>query len=299
MGDAFYYLLLVAVCVMSTVRSMANRLYINVSGSSPVSTYRFSALSTFIFSVMMLATMGFRLEISLFSLAVGVFIGLSNVCCIYLAFKVMEEGGISRYTLFLNLGGMVLPFFYGLFFNGDAWTVGKFICLLLLGGALFVNLEKGEKSSLRIKIYSLCIFMLNGLGCVALSFHQSNPLGANAVNGDSFTVLYMLLNTLFGLIILLFLSRKKRDSQPKQSKSTALKSLAYTAVYGLLYGFGNYLLAVCLLHIDPSYQFPIFTGGTVLLAGFAGLPFGEKLTKRFFVSAALVLVGTTALLLPF
>ena len=299
MNNAVYYLLLVGVCVMATVRSMANRLYIDVSGSSPVSTYRFSALSTFIFSVMMLATMGFQLEFSWFSLAIGIFIGCSNVCCIYLAFKVMEEGGISRYTLFLNLGGMILPFFYGLFFNGDAWTVGKFICLLLLGGALFVNLEKGEKSSLRIKIYSMCIFMLNGLGCVALSFHQNNPLGANAVDGDSFTVLYMLLNTLFGLIILLFLSRKKGSDQPKPSKSTMLKSLAYTAIYGLLYGFGNYLLAVCLLHIEPSYQFPIFTGGTVLLAGFAGLPFGEKLTRRFFVSAILVIVGSTALLLPF
>ncbi|MBR7098713.1 MAG: hypothetical protein IKC59_04795 [Clostridia bacterium] len=299
MGDAFYYFLLVVVCVMSTVRSMANRLYINESGSSPESTYRFSALSTLIFSVMMLATMGFQLKFSWFSLMVGVFIGLSNVCCIYLAFKVMEEGGISRYTLFLNLGGMVLPFFYGLFFNGDAWTVGKFVCLLLLGGALFVNLEKGEKSSFRIKVYSLCIFMLNGLGCVALSFHQSNPLGANAVNGDSFTVLYMLLNTLFGLIILLFLSCKKKEKKPAQSKKSLFKALAYTAAYGLLYGFGNYLLAECLLYIDPSYQFPIFTGGTVLLAGFAGLPFGEKLTKRFFVSAGLVLVGTTALLLPF
>ena len=298
MGDAVYYLLLIAVCVMCTVRSMANRLYINESGSSPISTYRFSALSTLIFSVMMLATMGFQLKFSWFSFALSVFIGCCNVCWIDLAFKVMEEGGISRYTLFLNLGGMVLPFFYGLFFNGDAWTVGKFVCLLLLGGALFVNLEKSENSSFRIKLYSLCIFMLNGLSCVALSFHQNNPLGADAVDGDSFTVLYMLLNTLFGLIILFFLSRKKND-QPKQSRKSMLKALGYTAAYGLLYGFGNYLLAVCLLHIDPSYQFPIFTGGTVLLAGFAGLPFGEKLTKRFFVSAALVLVGTMALLLPF
>lgn len=298
MGDAVYYLLLIAVCVMSTVRSMANRLYINESGSSPLSTYRFSALSTLIFSIMMLITMGFQLKFSWFSFALSVFIGCCNVCCIYLAFKVMEEGGISRYTLFLNLGGMVLPFFYGLFFNGDTWTVAKFVCLLLLGGALFVNLEKNESSSFRIKLYSLCIFMLNGLGCVALSFHQNNPLRADAVDGDSFTVLYMLLNTLFGLIILLFLSRKK-NAHSKRSRRSMLKALVYTAAYGLLYGFGNYFLAICLLHIEPSYQFPIFTGGTVLLAGFAGLPFGEKFTKRFFVSATLVLVGTTALLLPF
>ncbi|MBQ8140497.1 MAG: hypothetical protein IJ038_02240 [Clostridia bacterium] len=295
--EIFYYLLLFGICVLMTIRSVFHRLYISVSGSSPRSTYQFSMLSTLIFSVIMLVTMGFKMKITLFSLLVSVFIGLANVTCIYLAFKVLEEGGLSRYTLFLNLGGLVIPFFYGLFFNGDAWTVGKIVCLLLVGAALFVNLEKGEPMSFRIKLYSVAIFMLNGLGCAALSFHQSNPFGVPAVDGDSFTVLYMLLNSLFGFIILLFLPRDK-NAEKKDKKETG-KALLYTAVYGLLYGFGNYGMAVCLLHIDPSYQFPIITGGGVLLAGIAGLIFGEKITKRFCLTSVLVIVGTAALLLPF
>ena len=55
-------------------------------------------------------------------------------------------------------------------------------------------------------------------------------------------------------------------------------------------------MAIGLLHIETSAQFPILTGGSLVVAGIVGLFFGEKITRRFLLSAALVLAGTLLLL---
>ena len=63
------------------------------------------------------------------------------------------------------------------------------------------------------------------------------------------------------------------------------------------YGVGNLLAVICLLHIEPSFQYPIVTGGGIILAGLGGLFFREKITWRFLVSCALVMAGTVAMAL--
>lgn len=66
---------------------------------------------------------------------------------------------------------------------------------------------------------------------------------------------------------------------------------------GVSYGFGNLLLALSLLHVEPSAQFPLITGGSILVAGLFGLILGERINKKFVISTAAVMAGCILLLL--
>lgn len=290
-----YYLLLGVCCLLTAVRLVFNKMYVRLYGSSAESTYRFTFLSTLIFSIVLLALCGFRLEVTPFSFVLGLLMALINVICTAVGFRVLEVGTLSKYTLFLSLGGMIIPFLYGFVFNGDSVTLGKVICLLLITAALFVQTERGGGDR-RALFYYLAVFSLNGLACIVLSLHQNGLFSFRAVSTESFTVLYMLQLAVLSLVLMLLL-RGRTPREQREGRPPLLKAVAISAAFGLLFGFGNYLSTLSLLHIEPSYQFPILTGGGVLLSGVMGLFFGERIRPRFVISASFVVLGTLSLLL--
>jgi multidrug transporter EmrE-like cation transporter len=74
--------------------------------------------------------------------------------------------------------------------------------------------------------------------------------------------------------------------------------IAYSVGNGVFYGAANLISLICLSHVDPSAQFPILTGGSIVMAGVVGrLFFREKITLRFVIATVLV-IGATLLLLP-
>jgi drug/metabolite transporter (DMT)-like permease len=285
---------MVVTCVLSQVKLSFQKAYVKEYGSSARYTCLQSVISSAIFVGMMMLEGSFP-KYTHFSFAVAIIFALLNSICMLISFAVLRIGEMSRYSLFLHLGGLIIPFAYGIFFNGDALTVGKIICLVCVLSALFVSIQlKGKTGSIKALLMYLAVFCINGIGCVLLAFHQNNLLGLENVSSDSFTILYMVLYGLMMLILALFL-RLKEGKQPPIPKKHLL--VLYSGGSGVCYGVGNLLLVICLLHIEPSFQYPIITGGGIILAGIGGLFFGEKITWRFLVSCALVLVGTIALAL--
>ena len=291
-----YYLLLGLVCLLSGVRLVFNKLYVNRYGSHLRSALWFTFLSCGFFVVLMLA-IGQRLAFSWFSLLMALLFAIINVACTVAGFRTLAIGNVSTYTLVLQLGGLIIPFLYGMLFGGDenVWT--KWVCIALIIGALAVNTEWGKKKSSREALlwYGL-LFVLNGAACIVLSIHQKdpNPFGAVAVDATAFTLLYMIFTAFFALVIFLILRIK--DGKDKSAPPHGL-DFAFSAGYGAFYGAGNLLLALCLSHIEPSAQFPIITGGAIVVAGIVGLFFKEKISLRF-VIATLLVIGGTLLLLP-
>jgi len=291
-----YYLLIAFACLLGGVRLAFNKMYVNRYGSALRSALWFLFLCCGIFFVMMLAIRR-DLDFSLFSVILALIFAVINVGCTLFGFMTLAIGNVSTYTLVLQLGGMLVPFFYGITFGNDNATLPKWICMLLITAALFVSIEhkKGGKSSRKALLYYALLFTLNGLACVVLSVHQQipTPFGARAVGTDMFTMLYMAFTSLFALIAVIIL--RIRDGKPQPPVKHGLDILL-AGGYGVFYGFANLISAECLLHIEPSAQFPILTGGSVIIAGLVGLFFKEKITWRFVVAATLVMVGTLLLL---
>ncbi len=291
-----YYLLLGLSCLLGGVRLGFNKLYVNKYGSTLKSALWFLFLCCGFFFVMMLAIQR-SLAFSVFSVILALIFAVINVGCTLFGFATLAIGNVATYNLVLMLGGMLVPFLYGVTLRGEPVTLPKAICMLLITAALVVGMERKDtgKSSRRALLYYALLFTLNGLACIVLSVHQTvpTPFGATAVDTTSFTMLYMLFTSLLALAA--FAVIRIRDGKAV----TAVKrgpDVALSAGYGIFYGLANLISAFCLLHIETSAQFPILTGGSVILAGVVGLFFKEKITPRFLIAASLVLVGTLLLL---
>ena len=286
------YLLLGVVCLLTGLRLIFNKLYADQYGAGLRSVYWFTALSCTVFVLCMLLV-GTRPKATPFSLGVAAVFVVINLLCTYYGFAVIHVGNLSRYMLFLSLGGMVLPFLYGIFFNGDHLSVGRVLCLLLISAALLFGMDRSGQGSAKARFYYIMIFLLNGAACILLSLHQTNPAHLPAVGTAEFTVLYMTM--LAGVGFLLVLALRLREG----SATTPIRhgpDLLLSAGYGLFFGLGNYLTTLCLLHVEPFFQFPIVTGGSVVLSGLCGRLFGEKLGRAFLWSSVLVVLGTVAVL---
>lgn len=292
-----YYLLLGLSCLCGGVRLGFNKTYVNKYGSNLKSALWFLFLCCGFFFCMMLAIQR-TLSFSLFSVILALIFAVINVGCTVFGFATLAIGNVSTYNLVLMLGGMLVPFLYGVTIGGEHFTAPKTICMVLITIALAVGLErkKGAQSSRKAWLYYALLFTLNGLACIVLSVHQATPtpFGAVAVDTTSFTMLYMLFTSL--LAFSAFLIIRFKNGKEAERKPVGL-GVALAMGYGCFYGLGNLISAFCLLHIETSAQFPILTGGSVILAGIVGLFFKEKITVRFLIAAALVLVGTILLLL--
>ena len=69
-------------------------------------------------------------------------------------------------------------------------------------------------------------------------------------------------------------------------------SWASVAGYAAVNGGAQLIVMLCARHVDASVQYPIITGGCILFSVLTGLLFGEKVTLRAILRAALALAGT-------
>lgn len=298
-----YYALIGLCVVFSGVRLFFNKSYINCYGAGVRSSLWNTGLSCGIFFLLMLplnALMyGNWLNPSLFSILLALLFALLNVTCSAVAFKTMEIGNLSTYTLVLMMGGMVLPFLYGMFLGGDAHTWQKWVCLAIITVAMVVNMSKTENRSTGKRgflalLYTL-LFVENGAACIVLAVHGEPQYTDMAVDSVSFTLWYMLFTSLLCFAVCLFLRWK--DGAPNPPVKRGL-DIAYSVGNGVFYGAANLISLICLSHVDPSAQFPILTGGSIVMAGVVGrLFFREKITLRFVIATVLV-IAATLLLLP-
>lgn len=298
-----YYLLLLLICLMDGSKTLAQKCYLKRFGAGPDSSLLLLFLiCAFFVPVGMLA--GARFTFTPMAFWMALVFAVISVTCTLVGFAVLHIGNMSKYTLFLYMGGMLIPFAYGLVFNGDGLSVGKVLCILLVLYALTLNLDKEESKSKKAILYYLLVFLLNGLACVVIAMHQSAILGGQPVSSDDFTLWYIALTALLCIPCLgvrLWASKGKTLSAlfPAQTRNgkSILGRISLSLYAGASYGFGNLLLALCLLHVEPSAQFPFLTGGSILVVGLLGLFIGERINKKFILSTAVVMAGCILLLL--
>ena len=88
---------------------------------------------------------GFQVEFSSFSLLMAVCLNVISITNLLLGMLVMSMGEVSVYTLFMMLGGMVLPFLCGAFFWQEQISAARIIWLVLLIGSLLLPIFSGPK----------------------------------------------------------------------------------------------------------------------------------------------------------
>ena len=215
--------------------------------------------------------------------------------------KVLSFGSLAIYGMFMMLGGMLVPFFYGVWFLHESISVSQIIGTVLL--TVFIILQaiwqngtqqKGKQTSRqRVMFLLLClaIFFLNGLTGVIAKAHQINE---NAVDEISFTVISCTLTAIFSLILLAFsFLRGRREKLRLAATVFKPKPIWIMCLLGAATYTGNLLHLIAASDVPASVQFPLVSGGVIIMSSLvSAFIFKEHISKKEWISIAGAFIST-------
>lgn len=282
-----YYLLILISVLMFGGNFALNDLYRRKQGNSLKISLQFSLITALAGTLFLLAVNKFTFEYTPFTLLMGAASALNSIAFTFCSFKALGSIDLSLFSLYSMLGGMVLPFLQGILFYGEALTVAKILCLLLITAALLLTVNKKVKKG--GAIYYAGIFILNGMAGVISKLFTSAPFPK--ADAASFSILSALCSVaLSGGILLLW---RKGEPTPKNT----LPSLGIGTLAGILSRLANFILVIALAHVDASVQYPMVTGGVMIVSTALCYFTEKKPTKKEMFSVLLAFFGMLALFL--
>lgn len=225
------------------------------------------------------------IEFTWFSCLAAFLASLVGIGFLYCSAMTFGKVNLSVYSLFSMLGGMLLPAVAGILFFQEALTLGRGLCILLIIAALLIGTEHGADR--KTLLYCFFVFFLNGMAGVISKWHQSDPV--HAISSSGFMLLKSILTILLCALALLLMRKKRTKIQ-----SPGAAAIAMTG-YGLMTGIANFLVLVALLHVNASVQYPMITGGTIVVSTILGAIRKETITRKNLLAAGLALLGTLML----
>ena len=242
---------------------------------------------------------GFSFTLTPFTLLIAVLNALNNMAFAFFAFRALDRINLSLFSVFTMLGGMALPFFQGILFYGEDITISKVVCVIFIVVALLCTIEKGEKK--RGTIYYVGIFVLNGMaGVLAKIYTESELPKASAAGFSAWSALSTAL--LSGAVWLTLSLMQKRQSSPdletpRTPRKVLFQAVGIGALMGSINKVANFLLVLSLSHVDASVQYPMVTGGTMIVSTLFSCFGDKKPQKREIISVCFAFAGMLALFL--
>ena len=281
-----YYLLIIFSVILFGGNFALNDIYRKMRGSSVKISLQFNFISSVAGFIALVVINGFRFEFTPFSLVMAILTALNGFGFTYCAFKALNRINLSMYSLFSMLGGMALPFVQGIIFYGEKLTLAKGVCFVIITVALILTIEKGEKK--KGTIFYIGIFVLNGMSGVLSKIFTEAPFDKTSAAG--YSILSSICTVVLSVLFLTLLFRNKDDT-PKNT----FASVSVGALGGILNKIANFILVFALLHVEASVQYPMVTGG-VMIVSTAICFFGDrKPSKKEILSVLVAFVGMIAL----
>lgn len=279
------YLILILAAFLFAVQFLFNQQYRRLKGEGLDATMTFSLYTSAISFVILFALGGFQLHITWFSLLIAVLYAAVCLLSSYAGLKAFGTANLSVYSIFMMLGGMLLPFAYGILFANEALSFAKALSILLICTAVGCSFEKGAGGKNAYRFYA-AIFVLNGLVGVLSKIHLSVP--ALAVDSYSFMATIQLAL----LAMCLFYCLITRQGIPKQSGKLYLCLSGYAVCNGI----GNLFCQIALTSLPASVQYPIITGGVMVFSTLISLVRREPIGGKTYLAAVLACLSTILIL---
>lgn len=279
------------------------KLYEGAVKQTALTTLVMLAVTGVIGSAIYLFVGNFNVNFSAVSLFWAVFMAVIMIPYYMIGIKVLSLGSLAIYSMFMMLGGMLVPFFYGVVFLHEALSLWQIVGTVAL--TVFIILQaiwqqpageqQGEKSDKSKKILfftlSLLIFIINGMTGVIAKAHQ---ISVGAIDEASFTVISCALTALFSLILLVFFALKDRKEAAHQIRSMIkIKPIAVMTLIGAAAYTGNFLHLKAASTVPASVQFPLVSGGVIVISALVSFfIFREKLSWKEWISVAGAFLST-------
>ena len=223
---------------------------------------------------------------------------LNGMAFTFCAFKALDYINLSLFSLFSMLGGMTLPFFQGIVFYGEELTLAKIVCVVFICASLLCTVKRSEKK--KGTIFYIGIFVLNGMsGVISKFFTSCNLPKTGALEYSMWIAIATVVFSGSAWIVLSVLEKRKlskgESDIPPPSRKILVKSYALGATNGITNRLANLLLVFALAFVDSSVQYPMVTGGTMIVSTVLSYFGDKKPTKREIISVGLAFVGMCAL----
>lgn len=275
-----YYLLITFSALLFSLQFLFHSKYQDENGSSWNASLVFLLYTSIVGLLLLLFLNKLKLKITLFSAAVAFVYSIVSIALNYSSIKALEYANLSVYSIFSMIGGMLLPFIYGLF-CGEECKPLRIACCILIAISVIMTVNTGKDSKKAFKYY-IGVFLLNGMVGVISKFHQS--FSTYCTDSASFLMLTKIITVIF-VIALIVAFDEKRFMISK-------KSFIYCVENSVCNSIGNLVLLVALLHLPASVQYPMVTGGVIVFSIMIDKLRRMPISKRAISAAGIALIST-------
>lgn len=285
------YIMLLAATLLVAVDFSLNKVYQKINGASAKSAFGFNALLGLFSALVFFAANGFKLSFSLYSFIMAALMCIFGTTYSILGFKLLKNGSMALYTLFLMTGGMTLPYIFGLIFLNETFSWLRMAGLAIIFAGVIIANFNGEKANAKMILLCVAVFILNGCVSITSKLHQINTV-YYSVNTSEFIIFTGIVK--FVITSVLFLITKKEPlEQPATMKHKKLISVLVAIASTGISGISSLLQLKGAITIPATVLYPIITGGTIVFSTLAGvIIFKDKLSIKIIISVILCFAGT-------
>ncbi len=310
-----YYAMLIGASFLFGSQFMVTKAFEKNYGKTVRASLSFSLLYSLfagvIFFIIKLISSGTVFNLNPFSLCMAFGLSLVNILSSAIGIKTLALGDIAVYSLFLMLGGMIVPFFAGIVFLKESVSVCNLIgvaimiialCLPVFFGKKNKNAEEAQtdgdtKKKTSVFFYVLCVFLfiLNGLSSTLSKF---NSVREGAALGAEFTfytygIQFVISLAAFALTTALGKSDKTQNEEKQPGILFRPVAIGCGAAFGAVNGTAFLMSSVAAEHVVAVAQYPLITGATILFSSLlAFLFYREKSTALQLVQIVISLAAT-------
>jgi len=283
------YILLTTASFLLAVMFALNKVYQKSAGDSVRASLGYTALNGLFSSVIFFCVNGFNVNITPYSVLMAAALAALVMCYTIFGFKLLKSGSMALYTVFLMIGGMTLPYIYGLIFLDEPFSIIRTIALVMLFAG--VTLTKYGSGTVSAKQLAMCIavFVINGFTSIVSKQHQIEQNFSTVATMD-----FVILNGIFKFILAgtWYLFSKKEPAQA-ESKASPLKITLIILLAAAASGISSQLQLSGASTLPATVLYPFVTGGSIIFTAVLGwILFKEKLSKRLIIGIAVCFIGT-------
>lgn len=310
-----YYAMLIGASFLFGSQFMVTKAFEKNNGKTVRASLSFSLLYSLfagvIFFIIKLVSSGTVFNLNPFSLCMAFGLSLVNILSSAIGIKTLALGDIAVYSLFLMLGGMIVPFFAGIVFLKESVSVCNLVGVAIMIIALCLPVFFGKKNKNAVEaqtdgetkkktsvfFYVLCVFLfiLNGLSSTLSKF---NSVREGAALGAEFTfytygIQFVISLAAFALTTALGKSDKTQNEEKQPGILFRPVAIGCGAAFGAVNGTAFLMSSVAAEHVVAVAQYPLITGATILFSSLlAFLFYREKPTALQLVQIVISLAAT-------
>ena len=311
------YLYLAIACVLFSVQFLFTKGFSRRASSAPHVGIWNGCVISLLMLCYLLPMNGFRFEFSRSALLYASILALCAVCMSLINVVAMRLGNMVVVTNYVLIGGMLLPFVYGVAVLNERCSALKLVAIALLIGSMLPTMisrdslqsdatQPAASRGRRILFHGLGLvqFFANGMTSIVSKAHSISP---DAVSSQGFTLLGGCIQATLSLIVLLLFAAASRSSagkgaihrifvdvtKEKPVRALGVLTLAgFSLGYALCNGLANVSSNECARTMDASIQYPAITAVIIVLTAIIGrVCFGERITRSTALSLLLSLSG--------